>query len=213
MPSRLQREQNGRLDDVDAQRLFVQTAHLEFELDLLGDVFGAAHLRRHGAAQQRNAGARTLAQPGAIQLMMLGGRAEIPQDRLVVLRQQREAADLVLRPGADVRRGDVAHVVHVEAQQRAHLRFRQQRFDARQPLLAQAIEIDALLPIHRHGSVSFQCHRILQFTILDALGLPHSARAASATVFSVGTVASSSGGENGIGTCIAPMRFTGASRS
>ena len=43
--------------------------------------------------------------------------------------------------------------------------------------------------------------------------LLHIARAASDTVSSVGTVTSSSGGENGIGTCIAPMRFTGASRS
>ena len=38
-------------------------------------------------------------------------------------------------------------------------------------------------------------------------------RAASNTVLSVGTVASSSGGEKGIGTCIAPILFTGASRS
>ena len=73
-------------------------------------------------------------EPRAIELMVLGGRAEVPQNRLVILRQQREAADLVLRPGADVRRGDVAHVVHVEAQQRAHLGFREQRFDARQTL-------------------------------------------------------------------------------
>ena len=41
----------------------------------------------------------------------------------------------------------------------------------------------------------------------------HIVRAASETVSSVGTVTSSSGGEKGIGTCIAPMRFTGASRS
>ena len=60
--------------------------------------------------------------------MMLGGGAEIPENRLVVLRQQREAVGFVLRPGADVRRGEVAHIVHVEAEQRAHLRFREQRF-------------------------------------------------------------------------------------
>jgi len=41
----------------------------------------------------------------------------------------------------------------------------------------------------------------------------HIARATSNTVSSVGTVTSSSGGENGMGTCIAPMRLTGASRS
>jgi len=37
--------------------------------------------------------------------------------------------------------------------------------------------------------------------------------AASNTVCPVGTVTSSNGGENGIGTCIAPIRFTGASKS
>ena len=42
--------------------------------------------------------------------------------------------------------------------------------------------------------------------------LPQSAFAASNTVFSDGTVRSSSTGENGTGTSIAPIRFTGASR-
>ncbi len=130
----------------------------ELDFDLARDVFGAPHFGRHRAAQQRDTGPRALAQPGAIELMVPGGRAEVPQDRLVILRQQSEAADLVLRPGADVRGGDVAHVVHVEAQQCAHLRFRQQGFGACQALAAQAVHIDALLPIHRHGSVSLQCH-------------------------------------------------------
>src|SRR5215468_10713765 len=41
---------------------------------------------------------------------------------------------------------------------------------------------------------------------------PQSFFAASNTDCSVGTVASSSGGENGIGTCMAPILLTGASR-
>ncbi len=48
---------------------------------------------------------------------------------------------------------------------------------------------------------------------LHAQDRPQSLRAASNTVCSVGTVTSSKGGENGIGTCIAPMRLTGASIS
>src|SRR5262249_61134415 len=40
----------------------------------------------------------------------------------------------------------------------------------------------------------------------------HSARAASNTLCSDGTVRSSSTGENGTGTSMAPMRLTGASR-
>jgi len=42
--------------------------------------------------------------------------------------------------------------------------------------------------------------------------LPHSVRAAAATLSGDGTVRSSSTGENGTGTSIAPMRLTGASR-
>ena len=133
----------------------MQPAHFQLELDLLSDIFGTAHFGRHRAAQQRNAGTRPLAQPGTIELMVLGGRAEVPQDRLVILRQQSEAADLVLRPRADVRRRDVAHVVHVEAQQRADFGFCEQRFDARQAFPAQAIHIDALLPIHCHAFREF----------------------------------------------------------
>ena len=53
---------------------------------------------------------------------------------------------------------------------------------------------------------------VAQSSKLDYVFL-HIWRAASETVSSVGTVTSSSGGENGIGTCIAPMRFTGASKS
>ncbi len=48
---------------------------------------------------------------------------------------------------------------------------------------------------------------------LRARAFPQSAFAASKTVFSDGTVRSSSTGENNTGTSIAPMRLTGASRS
>jgi len=61
----------------------------------------------------------------AIQLMVPGRRSEVPQDWVVILRQQREAVGLVLRPCADVRGRQVAHVVHVEAEQRAHRRLGQ----------------------------------------------------------------------------------------
>src|SRR5256884_26763 len=151
-----------------------------------------------------------ISQPRAILLMMSRRRSKIPKDRLVILRQQRKSADFVLRPRPDVRRREVAHIVHVKAQQRSHLRFRQQRFRPRQAFAAQAVKINAVFPIHRHRPVSFQRH--LKPLIPRNYAFPQSARAASNTVCSVGTVTSSSGGENGIRTCIAPMRFTGASR-
>ncbi len=65
-----------------------------------------------------------------MQLVVLGGGAEIPQDRLVVLRQEGEAIRFVLRPGADVGRGEIADVIHVEAQQRTHLGLFQEIFGA-----------------------------------------------------------------------------------
>ena len=90
-----------------------------------------------------------------MQLVVPGGGAEIPQDGLVVLRQKREAVGLVLGPGADVCGSQIADVVHVEAQQGAHLRLRQQVLRARQTLATQAVEVDAIFPIHCHRSVSF----------------------------------------------------------
>ncbi len=154
----LQSEENGRLDDVDADGLVREAAHFKLDLDLHRHIFGAPHFGRHGSAQERDAGARPVAEPGAIQLVVAGGRAEIPQDGLVVLGQQSEAADFILRPGADVRRGEVPHVVHVEAQQRAHFGLGEGFLGAREALFAEAVEIDALLPIHSHCSVTLYGH-------------------------------------------------------
>src|ERR1700732_973428 len=83
---------------------------------------------------------------------------EVPQNGLIVLRKQRKPADFVLRPAPDMRCREVTHIVHVKTKKRAYLGFRQQRFRARQPFAAQPVKIDALLPIHRHGSVRLQCH-------------------------------------------------------
>ena len=82
----LQGEENGEFDNVDADGILVEAAHFELDANLLSDIFGAAHLRRHGATQHGNAGAGALAEPRTMQLMMPGGRAEVPEDGLVVLR-------------------------------------------------------------------------------------------------------------------------------
>ena len=88
-----------------------------------------------------------------MQLVMLGGGTEIPQNRFAFLREQRETAHFVLRPRANVRGGDVAHIVHVEAENRAHLGFRKEILYSLQALRAQPVKIDSLLPIHRHRSM------------------------------------------------------------
>ena len=196
----------------------------EFDFDLAGDVLGAPHLGGHRAAHQRDARARPLAQPVAVLLVVPGGGAEVPEDRLVVLRQQREPADLVLRPGPDVRGGDVADVVHVEAEHGAHLRLGEQVLDPCEPLAPQPIEVDPALPVHRHRAVCLDCHgsapELSPDPITDLKWGPgvisficYTARAPRRTpgVRSARST-SSSDGENGIGTCIAPIRRTGASR-
>ena len=90
-----------------------------------------------------------------MQLMMLRGRSEIPEDGLVILRKKREAVRFILRPCADVGRGDVADIVHVEAEQRAHFRLLEKSFRAGEAFAAQPIEIDPILPVNRHRSVGW----------------------------------------------------------
>ena len=115
---------------------------------------------RRDAAQRRDAGARALlAEPRAVELVMPRGRAEVPQDRLVALRQQREADELVHRPRADVGRGDVADVVHVEAEQRAQLGLGERALRARQPLAAAAGRSRPAAPSRRPSSRTFDPHR------------------------------------------------------
>ena len=144
---RLERAQDRQLDDVDAERLAEQPALLELDPDLLGDRLGAALDR---AAQRRDAGARAiLAEPRAVELVVARRRAEVPHDRVVALRQQAEAHVLVDRPHADVRRGDVADVAHVEAEQRAELRPLQSRLRPREPLGAQPLEVRRAPPSRR----------------------------------------------------------------
>ena len=155
----LKREQDRRLHRVDADRLAEQSALLELDADLLGHVLGPAGLRRHRAAERGDAGARAaVAEPRVVELVVARRRAEVPHDRLVALGEEAEAVQLVLRPRADVRGRDVADVRHVEAEQRAQLRLGEQRRDARQALLAEAVEAHALLPVDGHRPVRVQSH-------------------------------------------------------
>src|SRR5580700_5149755 len=90
--------------------------------------------------------------------MMASGRAEVPEDRVVILRQQCEAADFVLRPGTDVGGGEITHIVHIEAEKGAHLRLREKRLRALQAFTTQPVKINSLFPVNGHRSVSWQCH-------------------------------------------------------
>ena len=87
---------------------------------------------------------------------MAGGGAEVPHDRLAALGQQAEAVELVRRPRADVGRRDVADVAPCRSTAARRAPTRQQRLDAREALLAQAVEAHALLPVDRHRAVAVQ---------------------------------------------------------
>ncbi len=122
--------------------------------DLLGVRLHQPDRRRHRAAHAEHAGAAIVRhQPVAVEAMVDRGRAEIPHDRLAVAGQQREAAELVALPFADLGAGDVADVVDVEEEQRATGRRFQRRAGTRQTVVAQAIEIDPALEIDRHMAV------------------------------------------------------------
>ncbi len=104
---------------------------------------------RNGAAHAEHAGAEVLRrQPVAIEPVMHGGRAEVPLDRIVVAGEQREPAQLVALPLADLGAGDVADVVDVEHQQRAEVGFLERLLGAAKPVAVQAAEIDARLEVH-----------------------------------------------------------------
>src|SRR3712207_8274475 len=55
--------------------------------------------------------------PGAEELVVLGGRAEVPDVRLPGPGQQHEPGELVARPLTQVGGGDVADVVHVRSEE------------------------------------------------------------------------------------------------
>ena len=86
-------------------------------------------------------------------------RPEIPQMWIVVAHQQRIAGDLVARPFADDRGGEIADVVVVEAQHRAEIGRGQRFLRAGQPVFMQPVEIDTLfkidprMPRRRDGTI------------------------------------------------------------
>ena len=69
-PFGLQREEHRQLDNIDPDRLVLQLALLQLDFDFLGDAFRQPGGWVRRAAQGRDAGARALADPRAINLMM-----------------------------------------------------------------------------------------------------------------------------------------------
>ena len=152
-PAFSQLEHHRRLDDVDADRHVGDAGLADQRGDLLGVALHQPERRIDGAAQADQPGLAVLRlEPGRVELVVHGGRAEIPQDRLAVAREQRPARELVALPFADLGRGDVADVVDVEDQQRAEVGLLQRLLHAREPVAVQPPVIDALLEIDAHDA-------------------------------------------------------------
>src|SRR5688572_25373458 len=93
-----------------------------------------------------------LVQPRGVELMVPRRAAEIPDVRIARAGEQRIARELVARPLADHGAGGVADVVLVEGEQRAEARVRERGTRAREAVVVQAAEIDALLEINLRAS-------------------------------------------------------------
>src|SRR5215813_2486010 len=77
-------------------------------------------------------------------------RAEVPHPRLAVAGEQRVADELVPRPLADDRSGDVADVVLVEHEQGAQARAREGAAHPGKAIGTEPPEVHALLEVHLH---------------------------------------------------------------
>ena len=147
-PGALQRLDRDEVRHVDPERFVVKAELAQLVGDLLAEPVRDSGLDGHRTAHGRDAGAEVLRRkPWREQLMVAGGRSEVPQDRLRAAHEQREAGVLVPCPLADVRTRDVADVVRVEQQHRSEVRSLERRLRAGETLLAQSREVDALLPV------------------------------------------------------------------
>src|SRR5581483_3466787 len=119
----------------------------EHAVDLAGNVIRTRRLRRHRAPQRRDAGGRAAVEPRAMKLVVARRGAEVPDDRLAPAREQAEAGELVVAPGPDRRRGDVADVARVEAEHRPEVGALEVLLGALEALAAKRLVVDPLLPV------------------------------------------------------------------
>ena len=97
-------------------------------------------------------------EPRVEQLVVLGGRPEVPQHRFAAARQDREADQLVHRPSADVGRGEVADVGEVEGQQRAERGGVEGGPEPGETLGPEPVEVDPLLPVDGVRAIRTDSH-------------------------------------------------------
>ena len=168
-----ERGEHRHLGHVDAERRVGDAVLAQLGGDLAGHIGGDAGIRVERAAQRGDAGpgpglpgplgrgrARGVIQPGVVQLVVPGGRPEVPHHRFPAPGQQREPDELVHRPGADVGRRHVADVREVKAQQRAEVRPLELRPQPGQPFVTQPGQVDPFLPVHSVRPEGVYRHRL-----------------------------------------------------
>ena len=147
----LQRVERLHVGQVDPQRLAGEPAVGELAVDASGERIRHARLARHRPAHRGDAGLPArLGEPRRVELVMLRRRAEVPEHRIALAREQHASRALVSRPFPDVRARDVADVVLVEEEHRAERGVPQRRTRLLQPVAPEPGEVDPLLPVDRH---------------------------------------------------------------
>jgi hypothetical protein len=147
----LQRGQRLHVGEVDAEPAVEQSELTQLLVHVAGQQVRHAGRLGHRAAHRGHARAPAGGgQPRREQLMVLGRRAEVPQDRFALAGQQHAARALVPGPLTDVGAGDVPDVVLVKQQDGGQLGGAQRLAGLLQPLAPQTPEVDPLLPVHRH---------------------------------------------------------------
>ncbi len=147
----LQLKEGGDLGEVDADRLVFDAGAGQAVLDL-GDLLAGEPGRGRGGAAHRGVGGDAVLrlEPRAVQPVVHGGRAEVPQHQFAGPGVQRVPAQLVPGPLADRDAGQVPDVVVVENEQRAEAGLFHGLLRPVQPVPAEPGEVDPLLEVDVH---------------------------------------------------------------
>ncbi len=149
-----QGRQHRRLGDVDADRHVRHALRAKDGRDLASGRPEQSGVGGHRATKPDHPGVDVLlAQPWAVQPVVLRRRAEVPDVRVAAAGQQGIAGHLVARPLPDVGARDVADVVEVEEQDCTEVRGGQRVAGAGRAIGAQPIDVPAFFPVdvHRAG--------------------------------------------------------------
>jgi hypothetical protein len=147
----LQLEEGGHLGEVHADGLARHACRRQPVFDLRDLLGGQAGDGRGGAAHSGVGGDAVLRlEPRAVQPVVHGGRAEVPEHQFAGPGVQRVPAQLVPGPLADRDAGQVPDVVVVEHEQRAEPGRLHRGLGPVQAVLAQPGKVDPLLEVDVH---------------------------------------------------------------